>query len=161
MHTIPEILSLAERYAAARGLRPATLSRQATGSSTWLERCEKGHVTFDSATRFVGWLGEHWPPGLAWPPDIARPGGAQASGVRNPDTPAVQLGADGEVASEAALCRALGVSRWVVRGVVRRYRDGAEASRWPRAGTPSERVLGALVAVGDRRFASRRARDAA
>ena len=166
MHTIREILSLAERYAAARRISATTLARQATGSSTWLERCERGRVTFESASAFVAWLSEHWPPGLEWPPDIERPEGAHdaRSRARRPSDPAappVRVGTNGEVASPGALCRALGVSRFVYAGVVRRYRDGAGATHWPRAGSASERVLGALVALGDVRFASRRPRDAA
>ena len=35
---------------------------------------------------------------------------------------------------------------------MRRYRDGTGATHWPRAGSASERVLGALVALRDERF---------
>ena len=166
MHTISEILALAERYADARRISRWTLSRQATGSSTWLERCAQGRVTFESASRFVLWLSTHWPLGLEWPPEFERPECAHdaRSGEPRPSDPAappMRLGTNGEVASPTALCRALGVSRFVYAGVVRRYRDGTGATHWPRAGSASERVLGALVALGDERFASRRPRDAA
>ena len=73
MHTIHEILALAERYAGARRISRWTLSRQSTGSSTWLERCAQGRVTFESASRFVRWLSTHWPLGLEWPPGVERP----------------------------------------------------------------------------------------
>ena len=73
----------------------------------------------------------------------------------------MRLGPSGQIASPAALCRALGVRRHVYDDVVRRYRDEIGADRWPRAGNHCERVLTALTSAGDVRFASRRARAAA
>ena len=67
---------------------------------------------------------------------------------------ALTLGPDGQVASPAALCRALAVRRYVYDDVVRRYRDGAGSST-PRAGSDCDRVLTALLLAGDARFASR------
>ena len=74
---------------------------------------------------------------------------------------AMRLGPSGRIASPAAFCRALGVRRHVYDDVVRRYRDEIGAGRWPRAGNGCDRVLSALAAAGDVRFASRRARAAA
>ena len=54
----------------------------------------------------------------------------------------VRLIASGEVTSPAALWRALNASRDVYRGGIRHYRDGADATRWPRGGSASERVRG-------------------
>ena len=74
---------------------------------------------------------------------------------------ATRLGPSGQIASPGALCRALGMKRSVYYAVVRRYRDEIGAKRWPQAGSDSERMLVALSASGDARFASRRARTAA
>ena len=74
---------------------------------------------------------------------------------------ALRLAPSGQIASPVALCRALGVRRSVYYAVVRRYRDETGAERWPQAGSDSERMLIALSASGDARFASRRARTAA
>ena len=75
-------------------------------------------------------------------------------------TAAARLGPSGQIASPGALCQALGVERSVYYAVVRRYRDEIGAGRWPRSGSASERMLIALSASGDARFASRRARTA-
>ena len=74
---------------------------------------------------------------------------------------ALRLGPSGQIASPGALRRALGFKRSVYYSVVRRYRDGVGAGRWPRAGSDSERMLIALSAAEDVRFASRRVREAA
>ena len=73
----------------------------------------------------------------------------------------MRLGPSGQIASPAALCRALGVRRYVYDDVIRRYRDEIGAGRWPRAGNRCDRVLTALTSAGDVRFASRWARKAA
>ena len=74
---------------------------------------------------------------------------------------AMRLGPSGWIASPGALCRALGLKRSVYYAVVRRYRDEVGAGRWPRSGNDSERMLTALSAAGDVRFASRWTRPAA
>ena len=53
------------------------------------------------------------------------------------------------------------LNRSVYYAVVRRYRDEIGAGRWPRAASDSNRMLIALSASGDVRFASRRERVAA
>ena len=83
-------------------------------------------------------------PGLEWPRDIERPAGGDEPDLRlvPSASPSVRIGPDGTVASPAALWRALGVSRDVYRGGIRRDRDGADATRRPRGGSASERVRG-------------------
>ena len=73
MYAIRDILRLANRYATARQIATSTLAREATGSSTWFDRCVTGRVTIRSAISVVQWLSDHWPKGLEWPADIARP----------------------------------------------------------------------------------------
>ena len=73
----------------------------------------------------------------------------------------MRLGPSGQIASPAALCRALGVRRYVYGDVVRRYRDEVGAGRWPRTGSRCGRVLAALTSAGDVRFASRWGRKVA
>ena len=68
----------------------------------------------------------------------------------------MRIGPSGQIASPAALCRALGVRRHVYDDVIRRYRDETGAGRWPREGN-HYRVLAALISAEDARFASRRA----
>ena len=68
----------------------------------------------------------------------------------------MRLNASGQITSPAAFCQALGVRRYVYDDVVRRYRDGICAERNPRPGSGCSRVLTALSAAGDVRFASRR-----
>lgn len=74
---------------------------------------------------------------------------------------ACRLGPDGRLASPGALCRALSVPRYVYDDVVRRYRDSAATGSRPRSGSRCAKVLAALVAAGDVRFARRRPRAAA
>ncbi len=64
---------------------------------------------------------------------------------------------DGRIASPAALCEALRVSRDVYYDVVRRFAGPRGARRHTRSGSDSHRLLSALVASGDTRFALRRA----
>ena len=205
MHT--DILRLAERYAEARRIARSTLAREATGSSTWFERCADGRVTIRSAIAVVEWLSDRWPEGLAWPQDVAYPapdrkavGGVPNGASHGPENPgaasgasraatgengdgrvercgqgtipgatarpngaggqapaaAMRLGRSGRVASPGDLCDALGVSRYAYDDVLRRYRDGTGDGRVPRPGSDCGRVLAALVASGDVRFASRR-----
>ena len=201
MYAIRDILRLANRYATARQIATSTLAREATGSSTWFNRCVTGRVTIRSAISVVQWLSDHWPKGLEWPADIARPEsvpdsvaavlmGSSASpddllgavkeakrrmfaAVQRGDWHAarraesemlaagMRLGPSGQVASPAALCRALGVRRYVYDDVVRRYRDEIGAGRWPRTGNCCDRVLTALTSAGDARFASRWGRKVA
>ena len=190
MHAISDMLRLANRYAGAKKIARSTLARTATGSSTWFDRCATGRVTIRSAVAVVQWLSDHWPEGTAWPIDIPRPEPAPDSpaaahfapstladdclgavrrsawqAVRRAEgemiAAAMRLGPSGRIASPAAFCRALGVRRHVYDDVVRRYRDEIGAGRWPRAGNGCDRVLSALAAAGDVRFASRRARAAA
>ena len=59
---------------------------------------------------------------------------------------------DGRVASPAALCRALDVSRDVYRDVVRRFAYQRGVGRRTRDGSDSDRMLKALAASGDIRF---------
>ena len=66
-----------------------------------------------------------------------------------------------ELQDLVALCRALGVRRYVYDDVIRRYRDEIGAGRWPRTGNRCDRVLTALTSAGDVRFASRWARKVA
>lgn len=66
-----------------------------------------------------------------------------------------RLGPDGEIASAALLARALGVSREEVYGVTTYYRDGGRGERGYPRGDRQKQILGALVAAGDERFASR------
>ena len=77
MHT--DVLTLASSYARIKQIAASTLSREATGSSTWLKRCESGRVTIRSAIAVVQWLSEHWPDDFDWPSDIPRPAPTRGS----------------------------------------------------------------------------------
>ena len=81
MYAIHDILRLANRYATARHIATSTLAREATGSSTWFERCATGRVTIRSATAVVQWLADHWPKELEWPGDIVRPESGSGAGM--------------------------------------------------------------------------------
>ena len=81
MYAIQDILRLANRYATARHIATSTLAREATGSSTWFERCATGRVTIRSATAVVQWLSDHWPKELEWPVDIVRPESGNRAGM--------------------------------------------------------------------------------
>ena len=81
MYAIQDILRLANRYATARHIATSTLAREATGSSTWFERCVTGRVTIRSATAVVQWLSDHWPKELEWPVDIVRPENGSRAGM--------------------------------------------------------------------------------
>lgn len=67
---------------------------------------------------------------------------------------AATLGPDGRIASPKAICRALGVRRYVYDDVVRRFADGRAGGKTPRdPWSDTGRVFSLLVASGDVRFA--------
>ena len=94
---------------------------------------------------------------------LAREGAATAvatgdsTGLRDAEAAALKAGSvlreDGRIASPAALCEALQVSRDVYYDVVRRFAGARGARRQTRSGSDSHRLLSALVASGDARFA--------
>ena len=91
----------------------------------------------------------------------SRTAAGDGPGARDAEAVALQaattLRTDGRLASPAALCQALQVSRDVYYDVVRRF-GGARGSRGgTRSGSDSDRMLRALVDSGDVRFALRRA----
>ena len=92
MYAIQDILRLANRYATARHIATSTLAREATGSSTWFERCVTGRVTIRSATAVVQWLSDHWPTELEWPVDIVRPESAHRAGITGESSACVTRG---------------------------------------------------------------------
>ena len=136
-------------------------------------RAGKG-LTVSTYSRTLQWFSDHWPPGVPWPPEVARPDPA-------PDSPAIRaltdslplpapgaaltaLDARGRVADVEAWLEALNEGRLYVvlrptyDAVIRQYADGRPgARRWPRKGSKARRVLDALLAAGDARFAERAA----
>lgn len=92
MYAIQDILRLANRYATARHIATSTLAREATGSSTWFERCLTGRVTIRSATAVVQWLADHWPKELEWPVDIVRPESVHRAGITGESSACVTRG---------------------------------------------------------------------
>ena len=95
MYAIQDILRLANRYAEARHIATSTLAREATGSSTWFDRCVTGRVTIRSALAVVQWFSDHWPKGLEWPADIARPASGTAAGLPENERLALRRTAQG------------------------------------------------------------------
>lgn len=68
------ILSLADRFAAARGLSLATVSLYCAGQGLFLARLQRGAgVTPRRANRVVAWFDSHWPAATEWPSDVPRP----------------------------------------------------------------------------------------
>lgn len=78
MSAIAQLLSVAEIYREATGLKAVTLSWQLFGDSKKLERLEQGFdIQVTRYERAMQWLSDRWPDGVAWPADVPRPAPAE------------------------------------------------------------------------------------
>ena len=69
-----QIVTLIEIAAAARGVSPGTVGREAGGSGDCYGRLRGGSdITSRRATRIVQRLSDHWPADAEWPTNIPRP----------------------------------------------------------------------------------------
>ena len=165
------ILRLARLYGDNKGLAQTTVSLYASGQGALFARLHKGaSVTMRRHAKISQWFSDHWPHDLTWPTDIPRPTpnpSVNRAPVHRNGTPeptplesALALGANGQIASPQMLCAALGVRDYVFYEVVRTYADGRPGEqKWPRrlrnGRSPTMLILQHLIAVGDKRFASR------
>ena len=63
------LLAVARKFAKARGLTIATVSRKAHGAAHFLEAFERGEisVTLSQYDKMMGFFEREWPDGTAWP----------------------------------------------------------------------------------------------
>ena len=136
--------------------RPASSRESAKAASSCSPPLPHDAVLMSAATQGCALMG-----GNCEETAIRNSRSRSVSPVGQANAPAMCLGPSRQIASPMELCKALGVRRYVYDDVVRRYRDGTGAGRHPRAGSECGRMLTALVAAGDVRFASRRPKSAA
>jgi hypothetical protein len=68
------LVTLAETYAAHRGLTLSTVSTYAATDGKFFPELKRGaSCTLRRAARVLDWFSENWPADLEWPRDIARP----------------------------------------------------------------------------------------
>jgi hypothetical protein len=71
---IEHLLILARRYSAEKALSLNTVSLYAAGQGRLMERLQAGcGITVGRRDRILQWFSDHWPVGLPWPEEIARP----------------------------------------------------------------------------------------
>lgn len=68
------LVTLAETYAAHRGLALSTVSTYAATDGKFFPELKKGAgCTLRRAARVLAWFSDNWPADLEWPRDIPRP----------------------------------------------------------------------------------------
>ena len=68
------LVTLAETYAAHRGLALSTVSTYAATDGKFFPELKKGAgCTLRRAARVLDWFSDNWPADLEWPHDIPRP----------------------------------------------------------------------------------------
>ncbi len=170
------LIMLAERYAGATGDAVSSVSLYSSGSGGTINRLRRGgDVMSRTYHRMSQWFSDNWPVSLSWPADIPRPDPAPDSpcvqavlaggdGQAGPDRSALtRLNDQGHIADVQGFLDALTggicpILRPTYDQVVAQYADGRpRATAWPRRNSNARKVLDALTAAGDRRFAERAA----
>ena len=155
------VLQLFSLYCASSGRGPARVSTLIWNHGARHHQILCGaDLRTRSFERAIAWFSDHWPEDLPWPPGVPRPGTAEPiSGCDQSLREAMALSESGRLRSPSALCKALRIRRTTYDYVIRRYADGADrADAFPQRGTWTRRLFDCLVASGDARFATRRAR---
>lgn len=168
------LIVLAERFAEESGEALSSVSLYASGSGGTINRLRRGgDVMSRTYLRIIQWFSDHWPLRLDWPADIPRPDPAPDSpavkalmarfGAPEPGAALTALDAHGRIADVEAFLDALTggicpILRPTYDQVVAQYADGKpKATAWPRRNSNARKVLDALTAAGDVRFAERAA----
>ena len=173
---ITNLVKLAQIFANANGIKISTVSQYASGQGMLFQRLQSGaDITHGRSTRILQWFADNWPVDLSWPADIPHPDPAPdspymqalltgAGGQAGPDRTALtRLNEQGHIADVQGFLDALTggicpILRPTFDQVVAQYADGKpRATAWPRRNSNARKVLDALMAAGDRRFAERAA----
>jgi len=68
------LVTLAETFAAHRGLTLSTVSTYAATDGKFFPELKKGSgCTLRRAARVLAWFSDNWPPDLEWPRNVPRP----------------------------------------------------------------------------------------
>ncbi len=160
------VVILSRLYADTTGRQITTVGRLCSGDSRLVKRliCH-GSLSRRVYIRITQWFSNNWPHNLPWPAEIPRPAPSPDSlagqaGTAAPNVPpGLELNAVGTIANSKAFLKFLGippVSPDTLRDVLRYYADGKpKENDRPWRYSDRERVLDALVAAGDKRFARR------
>lgn len=69
-----EVLTVARRYAAIKGLSMARVSTLASNSGRTLAHIDGGgNITVGRCQRMLQWFSDNWPPYSEWPEEVTRP----------------------------------------------------------------------------------------
>lgn len=75
-----DIVTLADAYCAAEGIKETVLSSRVMGDSRRIPMIrDGGDLTVSRYTEVVTWFASNWPEGAEWPVTIARPDVPQAA----------------------------------------------------------------------------------
>ena len=164
------VVILSSLYADTTGRQITTVGRLCCGDSRLVKRLKcHGSLSRRVYLRITQWFSNNWPHNLPWPDDIPRPAPSPDSPAAQPAATAsnvpsgLELNAMGTIADPKAFLKFLGtppVSPDTLRDVLRYYADGKpKENDRPWCYSDRERVLDALVAAGDKRFARRAERQ--
>ncbi|MCJ8517800.1 hypothetical protein ABID21_000685 [Pseudorhizobium tarimense] len=71
---VHHLMTLAERYGAARCLEEATVGRHCAADGRFFLRLREGKTfTAKKYDEVVGWFSRNWPDDVEWPPEVLRP----------------------------------------------------------------------------------------
>lgn len=74
MNSISDLLSLADAFAAARGLSESRVSTLAFSSGARLKQLRAGgDIGTRTLAQAIQWFSDHWPDSAAWPAGVHRP----------------------------------------------------------------------------------------
>lgn len=82
MVSAADILHLAEAFAAAKGITLSAVSSRVFDDSKKLAAIKDGaDLTLKRAAAALQWFSAHWPDGVEWPHDLARPAPSSEAGA--------------------------------------------------------------------------------
>jgi hypothetical protein len=74
MITVNDLLTLADAFAAARGISDSRVSTLALNDGKALERIRTGgDIGARRLTKVWSWFADHWPEGAPWPSGVPQP----------------------------------------------------------------------------------------
>ena len=166
---VQELLSIADIYKQSKNITDSTISNYVFGNGVMMARLRSGaDITTKRQQKAIQWFADNWPSNLQWPSHLAAKPKTKAELKAECELAllrkqAIELNSSGILANPKLFCQISGISRDLLRQLVRNYGNGGKFQHksYPRPiinynGTPkptaTETALRMLVDSGDNRF---------